>query len=367
MKREILIVDDSFTVRMDLEGALTGVGYGVTSCPTVAAAEAALRSRSFALLILDVILPDGNGIDLLGQLKARPEYAETPVLMLSTEAEVRSRVRGITTGAHEYVGKPYDLSYVLKRVSRLMSAARAPTELPGAERGFGDKSILAVGQRSTFLAVLAERLRLDRHDVILAHSAEEALQLLSVAPVDCILVDSTVPGVDGVAISHRIKGASGREGIPVMLLAARREAGIEERARDAGVDEVVIADGNMTTVRSRLRGLFRKKKLEQGTCSRGAASPAPERPPVKATTTPLLDQVIAASGLTGLLARSSINRACLRVGVDAVSMTAGDLDRALPAIREALLIFMSPEEAAKRVDAMAALARPDGPSPVTRR
>jgi two-component system NtrC family sensor kinase len=118
MKPRVLIVDESLTVRMDLQEAFESIGFATTIGETLAAARKALAEGSFSLVILDVLLPDGDGVDLLREIKNTPTMATTPVVLLSTEAEVRDRVRGLKTGADEYVGKPYDRANVL---------ARAPT------------------------------------------------------------------------------------------------------------------------------------------------------------------------------------------------------------------------------------------------
>ncbi|HLM72357.1 MAG TPA: response regulator, partial [Polyangiaceae bacterium] len=106
MKPHALIVDDSLTVRMDLRVVLHEAGFYVTACDSRAAAQKALRTRAYAVVILDILLPDGSGIDLLKEIRSEPELVNLPVIMLSSEAEVKHRIRGLTTGADEYVGKP---------------------------------------------------------------------------------------------------------------------------------------------------------------------------------------------------------------------------------------------------------------------
>src|SRR5262245_28654084 len=106
--RTILIVDDSLTVRMELAEALERAGFHTIQCATIADARIALRSHSIALAILDIQLPDGDGVDLLVQIRKDFTLGELPVLLLSTEAEVRDRIRGLRGGANDFVGKPYD-------------------------------------------------------------------------------------------------------------------------------------------------------------------------------------------------------------------------------------------------------------------
>ena len=95
MKHGILIVDDSLTVRMDLGEAFESAGFAHMLCSTAAEARNALSTRSFALIILDVQLPDGDGIDLLREIRNVPSTAEILVMLLSSEAEVGDRTRGL--------------------------------------------------------------------------------------------------------------------------------------------------------------------------------------------------------------------------------------------------------------------------------
>ncbi|HZA15177.1 MAG TPA: response regulator, partial [Myxococcaceae bacterium] len=120
MSREILVVDDSLTVRMDLADALQAAGMRVTPVSSLEDARRALSSRRFGLAILDVILPDGDGVQLLEEIRAGGTNADVPVMFLSSEAEVKDRVRGLARGANDYVGKPYDTEYVVARARELL-------------------------------------------------------------------------------------------------------------------------------------------------------------------------------------------------------------------------------------------------------
>src|ERR1044071_7302303 len=122
----ILIVDDSPTVRMDLAESLDGAGFHTIQCATIAEARGALRSQRVSLAILDIQLPDGDGVDLLAQIRKDFTLGELPVLMLSTEAEVRDRIRGLRSGANDFVGKPYDSYHVIARVRQLIGAPPVP-------------------------------------------------------------------------------------------------------------------------------------------------------------------------------------------------------------------------------------------------
>ena len=133
MNGTVLIVDDSLTVRMDLAEMLEAAGLPAVACATGEEARAALAKERFALVILDVLLPDGDGIELLEEIRATPSASDTTVMLLSTEAEVRHRIRGLTTGADEYIGKPYEASYVVARARELVRRGQTAAA-PGARR-----------------------------------------------------------------------------------------------------------------------------------------------------------------------------------------------------------------------------------------
>ena len=150
MSDSVLIVDDSLTVRMDLREAFEDAGFGVQLCATAAAARAAFARGAADVVVLDVLLPDGDGVQLLGELRAAPGAAQAVVLMLSSEAEVKDRLRGLRTGADEYVGKPYDIHFVVAKARELLRARRAQAVRQGP-------TVLVIDDSRTFREALRTR------------------------------------------------------------------------------------------------------------------------------------------------------------------------------------------------------------------
>src|SRR6478609_92321 len=112
----ILVVDDELEMR-ELLGRNLGRSHGVKSVGTCKEAVAMLAHARFDVLILDVMVPDGSGIDLCGKLRAGG--VETPILLLTAKGEVRSRVAGLDAGADDYLAKPFALSELRARVTAL--------------------------------------------------------------------------------------------------------------------------------------------------------------------------------------------------------------------------------------------------------
>lgn len=112
----ILVVDDELEMR-ELLGRNLGRTHGVKSVGTCKEAVAMLSHARFDVLILDVMLPDGSGIDLCAKL--RTDGVEAPILLLTARGEVRSRVAGLDAGADDYLAKPFALTELRARVAAL--------------------------------------------------------------------------------------------------------------------------------------------------------------------------------------------------------------------------------------------------------
>jgi two-component system NtrC family sensor kinase len=380
----VLIVDDSLTVRMDLASSFESAGFHVHACGSIEDARAILRAHAVGGIVLDVHLPDGNGVEFMQELRAGNHTA--PILMLSSEAEVRSRIRGLQAGADEYVGKPYDRDFVvaragelmrshrgaakedcilliddsltvredvgaalreagyrlltassgeeglrlvalhrpslvivdgdlpdisgatvirrirldaalrqtpclmftgstgrsaesavldagadaflhkeestallLARVAAVLRAAARPMEAVSAPLGVA--RVLAVDDSPTYLHGLADALEGEGFDLVLASSGEEAMEMLAVQPVDCILMDLSMPGMGGGEACRRLKSVQGLREIPLVLLTSSTDRERMVEGLEAGADDCVSKSLDVEVLRARIRALLRRKQL----------------------------------------------------------------------------------------------------------
>jgi two-component system, OmpR family, response regulator len=113
----VLVVDDHLETRKLLVRNLALAAHGVITAASCAEAKTALGTESFDVVILDVMLPDGSGIDLCAQLRAL--RVQVPILLLTARADVPSRVSGLDAGADDYLAKPFALAELLARVNAL--------------------------------------------------------------------------------------------------------------------------------------------------------------------------------------------------------------------------------------------------------
>jgi two-component system chemotaxis response regulator CheY len=119
----ILAVDDSPSVIKMVEFALKTRGHEVTTAADGQAALESLERRRFDLLVLDINMPRLDGLSLLKLVRARAEWNDTLVLMLTTEGQDSDRDEALALGATGYMMKPFKPNELLARVSALVSGA----------------------------------------------------------------------------------------------------------------------------------------------------------------------------------------------------------------------------------------------------
>jgi two-component system NtrC family sensor kinase len=251
LKPRILIVDDSLTVRMDLGEAFELAGSTNTLCSTLAEARQAISMGSFDLIILDVLLPDGDGIEFLREIRATSSTAGTFVMLLSSEAEVRDRVRGLHTGADEYVGKPYDQSYVVARAQELLRKREPAGECAKS------RTVLIIDDSPTFREELRSVLESSGYAVVTAGTGEEGLRAAVDSRPAVIVVDGVLPGIDGSTVIRRIRADAVLRSTPCILLTASEERGAELEALDAGADAYVRKEEDPGIILARVTAVLR--------------------------------------------------------------------------------------------------------------
>lgn len=121
---DVLIVDDSAELLDLVDRALTREGHEVRTAASIAAARRQLSERTPELMVLDLALPDGTGIELCRTLRC--EGAKFPILLLTAHGEVPQRVAGLDAGADDFLAKPFAVAELRARVRAL--GRRGPIE-----------------------------------------------------------------------------------------------------------------------------------------------------------------------------------------------------------------------------------------------
>src|SRR5580693_7212219 len=123
MSARILVVEDEEALTTLLRYNLDAEGYDVETVGRGDDADTRLKERVPDLIVLDWMLPGLSGIELCRRLRARPETRQLPIIMLTARGEESERVRGLATGADDYIVKPFSVPELLARVRGLLRRA----------------------------------------------------------------------------------------------------------------------------------------------------------------------------------------------------------------------------------------------------
>ena len=124
-KRTILIVDDEMAIRVMLRQALERAGYQVEEASCVVDAQSMVLECNPDLMLLDWMLPDGNGLDLLRNLRNSGDTRRLPVIMLTARVEEDDRVKGLQSGVDDYVIKPFSPRELIARIEAVLRRTTA--------------------------------------------------------------------------------------------------------------------------------------------------------------------------------------------------------------------------------------------------
>jgi two-component system, NtrC family, sensor kinase len=250
MTDTVLIVDGSLTVRMDLQEAFEDGGFRALLCPTAASARETLAGTTADVVVLDILLPDGDGVDLLSVVRAS-RSSDAIVLMFSTEPEVTARLHGLCMGANEYVRKPYDRYSIVAKSRELLQTRRAGVK-------GGSSPILIVDDSVACRRALSHALEQAGHRVRTADSAEEGLRVAAAERPVAIMVASVLPGLDGATMIRRLRFDAALHDVPCLLLmTGSDDRDAELSALEAGADAFVRKDDTTELVVARLAAVLR--------------------------------------------------------------------------------------------------------------
>lgn len=256
MTAKVLIVEDSLTVRMDLAETFSRSGFAAFPCATAREARELIAQRGMDIILLDVRLPDADGIDVL--CGWRREGNTTPVLMLTSEAAIGERLRECGVNADEFVPKPYDSVALVNVVRRILSQrSGVANEFIVDQSTANDPAVLIIDDSLTYRQELSAALASAGFKPVMAASGEDGLRILEVMRPAAVLVDGVLPGMNGTSVIRHIRLDTALRAIPCLLLTSTHGVEAELEALDSGADGFVLKDGDVDVVLAKLNALLR--------------------------------------------------------------------------------------------------------------
>ena len=141
MSQKILIIEDEPDIRKTLEYNISREGYEVISASSLSEGRQKLESASFTLLLLDLMLPDGSGLDLFRELKQDKSLSSMPVIIITAKDDEVDKVVGFELGADDYVTKPFSVRELILRVKAVLKRGERKSDNMEVQRQFGELKI----------------------------------------------------------------------------------------------------------------------------------------------------------------------------------------------------------------------------------
>lgn len=277
----IMMIEDSMTSRKVLSMLFKRYGYHLLEAASGARALALAGSHRPELLLLDVMLPDTNGHDLLAKLRDLPHFQDVPVIMLTGKHDAKDRLKGIQGGAQEYITKPFDPQKLTSLVRSYLNGTAAlnnsvspdttstrdthlspppapvPVDTPtsdsripaasGIESGAQQaippageskgKTIFIIEDSRTSRKVLTMLLNRHGYKLYEASTGHEALNMAPTIRPDLVLLDVMLPDMTGYTILPQLKELPHFTDLPFIMLTGNRKATDRMKGMLAGSNE----------------------------------------------------------------------------------------------------------------------------------
>ncbi len=182
-KGRILVIDDEADIRESLEALLSMEGYSVDLAQNAAEGARALESRAYDLVLLDLMMPDRSGMDVLKDIRERDH--DTPVAMITAYGSVEVAVEALKSGANDYFSKPWDNEKLILEIGRMISARHLQRENLQLKRAlkqrYGFPNIVGKSERMVKLLDLVAQVASSRATVLITGETGTGKELIAKA------------------------------------------------------------------------------------------------------------------------------------------------------------------------------------------
>ncbi|WP_341678877.1 hybrid sensor histidine kinase/response regulator [Niveibacterium sp. SC-1] len=288
----VLVVDDLYPMRRLLSDQLRELGAKhILEAPNGVEALAILLKEPVTLVIADWNMPVLSGLDLLLAVRADPQLAFLPFIMITAEARRERIQQVIDAGVTALLVKPYTSAYLAERLERALmrdvpwaSLSGAPASGASQEDGEvapgltvapartsarppraspGKPTVLAVDDTPDNLSLLGELFK-GEYRVRIAHNGEKALAIChSETPPDLVLLDVMMPGIDGFEVAAKLRAHPASEHIPIIFVTALSDEESRQKGMELGAVDFVTKPVEPNLLRLRVRNFMRYINLHR--------------------------------------------------------------------------------------------------------
>lgn len=279
MSARVLVVDDILPNVKLLEAKLTAEYYDVLTATNGEDALKRVAQDSPDIVLLDVMMPGMDGIEVCRRIKANPETAHIPVVMVTALTDAQDRVRGLESGADDFLSKPVNDMALMARVRSLArlkltidewrARNATATQLGVIEASANamdeaaDKaSILVVEDRGFEVDKINQSLQRDQHTIVFATTGLEAMQAATKKDFDVIIVSLNLAESDGLRLSSHLKTNERTRSLPIVMIGEDQDMPRIAHGLEMGANDYVLRPVDRNELLARVRTQVRRKRFQ---------------------------------------------------------------------------------------------------------
>jgi len=276
MAQKVAVIEDDAILREILVNKLTQEGFEVVSTDKGGEAVALITENKPSLILLDILLPEKSGLEILEAIKGNAEMANTPVIAISNSGDAAEIEKAKELGVQEFLVKAlFDSNDVLGKVQGLLGmkssdmpqeentntqqAASAPAEpTPSPEKpqaapiaeevavpaptptNEGPKNVLIVEDDAFLREIAAKKLQAEGFSVSAAGDGNEAIEKISQQAPDIIVLDLILPELDGFGVLEKVRTNPATKDTPVIILSNLGQEEDIEKAKSLGATDYLV-------------------------------------------------------------------------------------------------------------------------------
>ncbi len=251
----ILIVEDDPINRILLSTCLHEEGYTTRTAENGKQALDMLQSEHFDLVLLDLLMPEMDGFEVLKWIKGRPDLRNLLVIVVSAEEDMKSIVRCIEMGANDYLPKPCEPTLLRTRVKTILAMKKFYELAPC--KG----NILVIDDDPLDRKILSVSLTEEGYTVSAAENGRVGLQMIREKPFDTVLLDLLMPEIDGFDVLKIIKADARIRHLPVIVISGEEDLAGITRCISIGAEDYMQKPFDPVLLRARVSACVEKKRL----------------------------------------------------------------------------------------------------------
>ena len=270
-KAKILIVDDEpMNVKLMRLILLSAEKYEVLEACDGNSAIKKVNEAKIDLILLDVMMPDLNGYEVIKILKNNPQTKSIPIILVTALSGQNDRMQGFNVGADEFISKPVNKIELLARIQSLLQLRQyqeqlnlhvrfEKNEIYSAREDNKRQRVLLVEDNEKDIKLFQNLVKNEPFELVLTRSGEEAIEIVSSEKIDLVLQDILLPGINGFDVCHHIKHKKETADIQIVMITCLSDLENRLKSISYGVDDFLVKPIDSRELKARINVLLKKK------------------------------------------------------------------------------------------------------------